>query len=220
MSDDHDDYDALAAAAVALWSAGGRGIGDLGPGTGGTGVWAWVGWILVVFVVFIGGVFWTAAQPSYRALVQDADRATVVVPMTEREYAGLAAERVLSELERVDPGRVVLGNGSDEPHEFNTRLATRKRKAPSSTDVDSTKLMIAQRLGQVGRRSARDDDGDDRPFQCALLEGFDLKAHPIRLRRGLRAAGDAGEVDGALGGGPGVVAPVGGHVNRRPSGSL
>jgi len=28
--------------------------------------------------------------------------------MTEREYAGLAAERVLSELERVDPGRVVV----------------------------------------------------------------------------------------------------------------
>jgi glucosyl-3-phosphoglycerate synthase len=36
------------------------------------------------------------------------DRAAVVVPMTEREYAGLAAERVLSELERVDPGRVVV----------------------------------------------------------------------------------------------------------------
>jgi glucosyl-3-phosphoglycerate synthase len=36
------------------------------------------------------------------------DRATVVVPMTEREYAGLAPDRVLSELERVDPGRVVV----------------------------------------------------------------------------------------------------------------
>ena len=36
------------------------------------------------------------------------DRATVVVPMTEREYGGLAAERVLSELERVDPARVVV----------------------------------------------------------------------------------------------------------------
>jgi glucosyl-3-phosphoglycerate synthase len=36
------------------------------------------------------------------------DRATVVVPMTEREYAGLAAERVLSELERVDPERVIV----------------------------------------------------------------------------------------------------------------
>jgi glucosyl-3-phosphoglycerate synthase len=36
------------------------------------------------------------------------DRAAVVVPMTEREYAGLAAERVLSELERVDPGHVVV----------------------------------------------------------------------------------------------------------------
>jgi glucosyl-3-phosphoglycerate synthase len=36
------------------------------------------------------------------------DRAAVVVPMTEREYAGLAPDRVLTELERVDPGRVVV----------------------------------------------------------------------------------------------------------------
>ncbi|MFC6992232.1 glycosyl transferase family 2 [Haladaptatus sp. GCM10025707] len=36
------------------------------------------------------------------------DRAAVVVPMTEREYAGLAAERVLSTLERVGPARVVV----------------------------------------------------------------------------------------------------------------
>jgi glucosyl-3-phosphoglycerate synthase len=36
------------------------------------------------------------------------DRCAVVVPMTEREYAGLAAERVLSELERVDPARVIV----------------------------------------------------------------------------------------------------------------
>jgi glucosyl-3-phosphoglycerate synthase len=36
------------------------------------------------------------------------DRTAVVVPMTEREYGGLAAERVLAELETVDPGRVVV----------------------------------------------------------------------------------------------------------------
>jgi glucosyl-3-phosphoglycerate synthase len=36
------------------------------------------------------------------------NRAAVVVPMTEREYAGLAAERVLSTLESVDPERVVV----------------------------------------------------------------------------------------------------------------
>lgn len=36
------------------------------------------------------------------------DRATVVVPMTEREHAGLAAEGVLSGLERVDPENVVV----------------------------------------------------------------------------------------------------------------
>ncbi|WP_435127968.1 glycosyl transferase family 2 [Halobaculum sp. D14] len=36
------------------------------------------------------------------------DRAAVVVPMTEREYAGLAAEQVLSELEALNPARVVV----------------------------------------------------------------------------------------------------------------
>lgn len=36
------------------------------------------------------------------------DRVAVVVPMTGREYAGLVAERVLSELERVDPEHVVV----------------------------------------------------------------------------------------------------------------
>jgi len=36
------------------------------------------------------------------------DRAAVVVPMTEREYGGLAAEGVLSALATVDPNRVVI----------------------------------------------------------------------------------------------------------------
>ncbi|WP_135533369.1 glycosyl transferase family 2 [Halostella pelagica] len=36
------------------------------------------------------------------------DRAAVVVPMTDREYAGLAAERVLSTLSTVDPKRIVV----------------------------------------------------------------------------------------------------------------
>ena len=36
------------------------------------------------------------------------DDTAVVVPMTEREHAGLAAERVLSALETVDPERVVV----------------------------------------------------------------------------------------------------------------
>jgi glucosyl-3-phosphoglycerate synthase len=40
------------------------------------------------------------------------DRTAVVVPMTEREYAGLGAERVLSELEAVDPARVVVPLGA------------------------------------------------------------------------------------------------------------
>ncbi|SEW07124.1 glycosyltransferase family protein [Halobacterium jilantaiense] len=37
-----------------------------------------------------------------------AGRAAVVVPMTDREYAGLATERVFSELERVGPAEVVV----------------------------------------------------------------------------------------------------------------
>jgi len=36
------------------------------------------------------------------------DRTAVVVPMTEREYGGLAAEGVLSELAALDPNRVVV----------------------------------------------------------------------------------------------------------------
>lgn len=36
------------------------------------------------------------------------DRTAVVVPMTEREYGGLAAERVLSELTALDPARVIV----------------------------------------------------------------------------------------------------------------
>lgn len=44
-----------------------------------------------------------------------AGRTTVVVPMTARDHASLAAERVFTELERVDPGRIVVAlraNGS------------------------------------------------------------------------------------------------------------
>jgi glucosyl-3-phosphoglycerate synthase len=41
------------------------------------------------------------------------DRACVVVPMTERDHATLAAERVLRTLERVDPGHVVIALRAD-----------------------------------------------------------------------------------------------------------
>ncbi|MFB6126401.1 MAG: glycosyl transferase family 2 [Halolamina sp.] len=53
-----------------------------------------------------------------------ADRAAVVVPMTEREYAGLAAERVLSELESLAPQQVVvpLRAGADRALEFHDWL--------------------------------------------------------------------------------------------------
>jgi glucosyl-3-phosphoglycerate synthase len=42
------------------------------------------------------------------------DRAAVVVPMTEREHASLAAERVLTTLEGLDPARVVVALRAEE----------------------------------------------------------------------------------------------------------
>ena len=42
------------------------------------------------------------------------DRATVVVPLTERDHTSLAAERVLSTLEGVDPGQVLIAVRADE----------------------------------------------------------------------------------------------------------
>jgi glucosyl-3-phosphoglycerate synthase len=101
------------------------------------------------------------------------DRAAVVVPMTEREYGGLAAERVLSELERVDPARVVvpLRAGPERApafrswlREFDLRLTTVWCDAPG---VDS---LLAERGLDGPRGKGRDvwlgigvalDDGVD-----------------------------------------------------------
>ncbi|MCU4717548.1 glycosyltransferase family protein [Halapricum hydrolyticum] len=54
------------------------------------------------------------------------DRATVVVPMTERDHASLAAERVFSTLEAVSPGRVLvaLRAGPDRVSEVHAWLET------------------------------------------------------------------------------------------------
>ncbi|MFB6304936.1 MAG: glycosyl transferase family 2 [Haloferacaceae archaeon] len=54
------------------------------------------------------------------------DRAAVVVPMTEREYAGLAPERVLAELADVDPAAVVvpLHASADRVPEFHEWLSS------------------------------------------------------------------------------------------------
>ncbi|WEL20479.1 glycosyl transferase family 2 [Halorhabdus sp. BNX81] len=41
------------------------------------------------------------------------DRAVVIVPMTARDHASLAAERVLSTLETVDPGQVIVALRAD-----------------------------------------------------------------------------------------------------------
>lgn len=48
--------------------------------------------------------------------VAPTERAAVVVPMTEREYAGLAAERTLDALETVDPARVVVPLNASAEH--------------------------------------------------------------------------------------------------------
>ncbi|WP_254537323.1 glycosyl transferase family 2 [Halomarina litorea] len=49
------------------------------------------------------------------------DRACVVVPMTERDHATLAAEQVLRTLERVDPARVVVALRADPAHAVEIR---------------------------------------------------------------------------------------------------
>ncbi|WP_227131880.1 glycosyl transferase family 2 [Halorubellus salinus] len=48
--------------------------------------------------------------------VAPTERAAVVVPMTEREYAGLAPEHTLSALESVDPGKVVVPLSASPEH--------------------------------------------------------------------------------------------------------
>jgi glucosyl-3-phosphoglycerate synthase len=58
--------------------------------------------------------------------VAPTERAAVVVPMTEREYAGLAPERTLSALEAVDPGTVVVPLSASPEHvgDFHEWLAS------------------------------------------------------------------------------------------------
>jgi glucosyl-3-phosphoglycerate synthase len=103
------------------------------------------------------------------------DRAAVVVPMTEREYAGLAAERVLSELERVDPGRVVvpLQAPSDRVASFESWLR--------EFDLDLTVLWcdgdrVTSLLGEVG------------------LNGSGGKGRDVWLGLGVALAGDVSSV--------------------------
>jgi len=59
------------------------------------------------------------------------DSATVVVPMTEREHAGLAAERVLSALETVSPERVLVAlRGLRRAGRFGRQVALGVRSPP------------------------------------------------------------------------------------------
>ena len=83
-----------------------------------------------------------------------AGRAAVVVPMTDREYAGLATERVFSELERVDPAEVVvpLRAPAERVPDFRDWL--------SGFDLDLTLLWcdgprVADQLADAGLDGAR-----------------------------------------------------------------
>jgi glucosyl-3-phosphoglycerate synthase len=83
-----------------------------------------------------------------------AGRAAVVVPMTDREYGGLATERVFSELERVDPAEVVvpLRAPAERVPDFRDWL--------SGFDLDLTLLWcdgprVAEQLADAGLDGAR-----------------------------------------------------------------
>ncbi|MFB6160823.1 MAG: glycosyl transferase family 2 [Haloferacaceae archaeon] len=100
------------------------------------------------------------------------DRAAVVVPMTEREYAGLAAERVLSELASVDPARVVvpLSAPVDRVDAFRDWLA--------SFDLPLTVVWC----GGPRLTALLDEAG---------LDGARGKGHDVWLGLGVALAGDA-----------------------------
>ncbi|MFC6752640.1 glycosyl transferase family 2 [Halorubrum tibetense] len=91
-------------------------------------------------------------------------RAAVVVPMTEREYGTLAAERVLTALERVDPARVIV-----------PLRATPERAGPFADWLDGFDLNVetlwcdGPRLDSLlGNRGVDGDRGKGRDVWLAL----------------------------------------------------
>jgi glucosyl-3-phosphoglycerate synthase len=107
--------------------------------------------------------------------VAPTDRAAVVVPMTEREYAGLAAERTLSALESVDPARVVVPLNASPEHvgDFQDWLA--------SFDVDVSLLWctgdaVTSLLGEHGLNGTA---GKGRDVWLALGHAADVAAYVV-----------------------------------------
>ncbi|PSQ28480.1 glycosyl transferase family 2, partial [Halobacteriales archaeon QS_9_68_17] len=96
------------------------------------------------------------------------DRSAVVVPMTDREYAGLAADRVLSTLSTVSPRRVVvaLRAPADRVPEFVEWLSTFEGpidllwcNAPAVEavldDAEQRRADLPGHLGEAGRPADR-----------------------------------------------------------------
>ncbi|MFD1586931.1 glycosyl transferase family 2 [Halorientalis brevis] len=77
------------------------------------------------------------------------ESAAVVVPLTEREHASLAAERVLTTLERVDPARVIVALRASEDHVATvTRWLDSFELAPDVLWCNAPE--VRERLGEVG----------------------------------------------------------------------
>ncbi|MFB6108830.1 MAG: glycosyl transferase family 2 [Haloplanus sp.] len=142
------------------------------------------------------------------------DRTAVVVPMTEREYGGLAPDRVLSELERVDPARVVVplrasadrvGSFCDWLADFDLSLSVLWCNGPrlesllDDHDLDGTAGKGRDVWLGIGRALARDaayvvvHDADTRSYSRAdvprllfpLARGFEFsKGYYARVENG------------------------------------
>ena len=92
------------------------------------------------------------------------DRATVVVPLTDRDHASLAAERVLSTLGDVDPESVLVALRADE------RRVDAVREWVDSLDVDADILWCNAPAvrGLLGEHGLNGDAGKGRDVWLAL----------------------------------------------------
>jgi glucosyl-3-phosphoglycerate synthase len=84
------------------------------------------------------------------------DRAAVVVPMTERDHASLAAERVFETLERVAPGHVVVAlratdDQIDAIHEWLTSFDLEMTVLWCTAPSLETRLADVGLAGQIGK---------------------------------------------------------------------
>jgi len=107
--------------------------------------------------------------------VAPTDRAAVVVPMTEREYAGLAPEGTLAALERVDPGRVVVPLSASPEHvgDFRAWLAS------FDLDVDLLWCSCPEVDDVVADRGLAGDAGKGRDVWLALGHAADVADYVV-----------------------------------------